>query len=186
MAKRSRAPVIYIATMPALAGDIEQQKRIARHQERRPSGWRTLEAPYDLSTKIASLPDSQLFCIVDCLTVLVSNLIIGRRQEGMQGDPYLQEVPVFAELEAVLDAIDEKRKAKFVVVTNEVGWGVVPETPLGRAFRDFVGIANQKFAAQADEVWLICAGIPLRVKPQNSTPERRPASGSARAEASDL
>jgi adenosylcobinamide kinase/adenosylcobinamide-phosphate guanylyltransferase len=168
LAKEANSAVVYIATMPHLNDDVEQQRRIHMHKQRRPSSWQTIEAPYELPDAIGTIGDDTKFCIIDCLTVYVSNVLITACGDNAE-QPYACEDTVFAKADAVIDAIASKRKTQFVVVTNEVGWGVVPETPLGRAFRDFAGIVNQKFAGRASEVWLTCSGLPLRLKPQTDS-----------------
>ena len=167
----SGATVVYLATMPKLIDDKEQEQRIARHQERRPPDWTTIESAYKLPQSIASLPSSAGFCIIDCLSVYISNLLVGPDGANGDTDPYRQEAPILAEVDRLLAVIEEKNRVQFAVVTNEVGWGVVPETALGRAFRDFLGLANQRFAAQSQEVWLTCVGLPLRLKPQKQSSE---------------
>lgn len=157
--------VHYLATMPHLPGDEEQRQRIDRHRGRRPDHWQTVESPYRLDQTINALPNVDSFCILDCLSVYVSNLIIGEKQEGMVVDPYQREAAVLAQVDTVLAAIRSKHQIEFVVVTNEVGWGIVPESALGRAFRDALGIANQKFAQEADVVFLTCLGLRVQLKP---------------------
>jgi adenosylcobinamide kinase/adenosylcobinamide-phosphate guanylyltransferase len=166
LATQSAGPVLYIATMPHLPGDAEQSQRIDRHQRRRPSGWTTMERPYDLPAAIAAAPPETRQCIIDCLPVYISNALLRACDFRDDAQPYEHEGIIFAEVDALLSALSARDSIRFLLVTNEVGWGVVPETSLGRAFRDFVGIANQRLAAQAEEVWLTCVGLPLRLKPQ--------------------
>jgi adenosylcobinamide kinase / adenosylcobinamide-phosphate guanylyltransferase len=152
--------VVYIAT--AEAGDDEMRARIAAHRADRPGSWRTLEAPVDVAAAIEDAAASQMpprVILVDCLTMLVSNLLLGR--DG-------------GEEETVSARIDQQSKAicavcariapSVIVVTNEVGWGVVPATSLGRRYRDLLGTANQVLAATSAQVYLLVAGIAVDYK----------------------
>jgi adenosylcobinamide kinase/adenosylcobinamide-phosphate guanylyltransferase len=146
-------PAVYIATAEAL--DAEMAERIARHQARRGPDWRTVAAPRAL---VAALDESDGGPprLVDCLTLWLSNLMLGAQDWR-------------AEAEALAAALGRQR-APVVLVTNEVGAGLVPETPLGRAYRDAAGWTNQTVAAACDEVWLAVAGYPLKVKPNDHFP----------------
>ncbi len=138
----------YIATGEAL--DAEMADRIARHRRERGESWTTVEAPLDLPTAIAALPP-EAAGVVDCLTLWLSNLMAaGRDVEDATG--------------ALLGAI-RACAATLLLVSNEVGLGLVPETPLGRAFRDEQGRLNQAVAAAVTEVEFVAAGLPLRLKP---------------------
>lgn len=139
---------IYIATAEAL--DAEMAERIGRHRSERGSGWVTVEAPLDLPGAVIALPSGS-FGVVDCLTLWLSNLMGAGRD-------------VDAATAALLEAID-RCPADLALVSNEVGLGLVPETPLGRAFRDEQGRLNQAVAARAAVVEFIAAGLPLRLKP---------------------
>lgn len=136
----------YIAT--AQAFDAEMEQRIALHRARRDARWSDREAPLDLAGALQA-SDGQP-CLVDCLTLWLSNLMLAERD--CQGEA--------AGLLAVLAA----REAPVVLVTNEVGGGIVPDNALARAFRDAAGLLNQQVAAMADEVILAVCGLPMRVK----------------------
>jgi adenosylcobinamide kinase/adenosylcobinamide-phosphate guanylyltransferase len=143
-------PVLYVAT--ATASDAEMAERIARHQAQRPPHWRTLEAPRQVTRQVTeSLGDARTLLVED-LTLLLSNLMLDSTADE-------------AEHAAVRDVEGLLRvPANLVLVSNEVGMGLVPPYPLGRAFRDALGRLNQRAAALADEVYLVVAGLPLRLK----------------------
>jgi adenosyl cobinamide kinase/adenosyl cobinamide phosphate guanylyltransferase len=122
--------------------------RIAEHQTRRIPGWQTVEAPVDLAGAVVQQAERPI--LVDCLTLWLTNLMLGGH-----------DIP--AATTALRSALD-RRLAPTVLVSNEVGLGVVPETPLGRAFRDEAGLLNQAMAARADRVLFMVAGLPLTVK----------------------
>ena len=143
---RLAPPWVYIAT--AQAFDDEMRARIAEHQAWRLDGWHTLEAPVDLAGAIIRAAGRPV--LIDCLTLWLTNLMLGSRDIAA----------ATATLEAALDA----RAEPAVIVSNEVGLGIVPETPLGRAFRDEAGRLNQRMAARADRVLFMVAGLPMTVK----------------------
>jgi adenosylcobinamide kinase/adenosylcobinamide-phosphate guanylyltransferase len=137
----------YCAT--AEAGDAEMTARIAMHRARRGPFWRTVEAPLALASTIAAAgPEGPV--LVDCLTLWLSNLLMAGRQPD-------------AEAGVLCRALHEA-VGPVVLVSNEVGMGLVPETPLGRHFRDAAGRLNQEIAALADRVVFIAAGLPLVLK----------------------
>lgn len=157
LARERGGDVLYVAT--AEAGDEEMAARIAAHRATRPSSWRTLEAPRDVAAAVATTPGSYATVLVDCLTLLVSNLLLAREAEG---DAALSS-RIDGELDAQLARFDAG-PATWIVVSNEVGLGLVPPTPLGRRYRDLLGRANQRFAARADRVYLLVAGLPVEIK----------------------
>lgn len=136
----------YIAT--AQAHDDEMRARIHAHRSRRPSRWMTAEAPLELVETLRDLRDHPL--LVDCLTLWLSNIMLAGRN-------------VEAEIDALVAGIREAR-ATLVLVSNEIGLGLVPETALGRQFRDYHGMMNQKVAEAAGRVTFIAAGLPLKLK----------------------
>jgi adenosylcobinamide kinase / adenosylcobinamide-phosphate guanylyltransferase len=145
------ARIVFVAT--AQARDEEMAKRIARHRAERPTGWSTLEAPFDLVSRLRGLDGAPDGILVDCLTLWVSNLLL-------RGD---RDDTILGEAEALAGVIG-RRRSRFILVSNEVGEGVHPETALGRRFRDLLGSVNQRIAAVCDSVVLMVAGIPLTVK----------------------
>ena len=142
-------PVVFLAT--AEARDADMAARIERHREERSPEWETLEAPLDLADALAATPD-EAFVVVDCLTLWVSNLLEAGRSP---------EVVERAGREAA--ALASARTAPTVVVSNEVGLGVVPEAALGRTFRDILGLVNAAFAAVAEPTYLVVAGHVLEL-----------------------
>lgn len=149
--------VIYIAT--AVAGDEEMGERIARHRAARPSSWKTLEAPQKVARVMEEIGEEGQVIILDCLTLLISNLILDRGD----GETTVREEDILGEVESLVQAA-KGVKSQVVVVSNEVGLGVVPATKLGCFFRDIAGRANQLVARDADEVYVMWAGIATRVK----------------------
>jgi len=150
--------VLFVAT--AEGKDAEMEERIAAHQQSRPAAWRTLEAPRNAGRMIASEIGDASVVLVDCLTLLVSNTILVL---GEDPDPRQAEAAVRAEISALL-ALPPKSSATFIIVSNEVGLGLVPPYPLGRVYRDLLGLANQMVAAQAQRVYWMVAGIPLDLR----------------------
>ena len=141
------APWAYIAT--AEARDEEMRQRIDIHKARRGEGWATYEAPLSLADALAG-PAAHLPCLVDCLTLWLSNVMLSGRN------------PV-AETDALIAALS-KRSAPCIMVSNEVGLGIVPDNALARAFRDEAGRLNQRIAGIADRVLFVAAGLPITLK----------------------
>lgn len=155
-------PVTYVATLRVLPDDPESAERVARHRRRRSPDWRTLEVPLAVASAIASLPAGPAAVIIDCVSVFVSNLLI--ESQGAEMLACQAEEHILLAVRELVAAIAARDDLSVYAVTNEVGWGVVPEYPLGRAYRDILGTANQILAASADSVWLVAAGLPLRLK----------------------
>lgn len=155
--------VLFVAT--ATAGDDEMRRRIEQHQRERPPAWRTLETPVAVGERTAAVIGDAEVVIVDCLTMLVSNLL-GQSTDPTNGeiDDAAAETAVYREIEAIGDCIRGSR-AKFIIVSNEVGLGIVPANAMSRVYRDLLGKANQAIAEIVDEVYLLVAGQPLRIKP---------------------
>jgi adenosylcobinamide kinase/adenosylcobinamide-phosphate guanylyltransferase len=163
LAQRTTRKVLFVAT--ATAGDEDMRRRILKHQLERPPEWRTLEAATRLGTYIEkNIGDSQLV-IIDCITLLVNNIF---SRHGDQDFENIEDSQLEKEVNLELDDLRkclEKTNASFIIVSNEVGLGLVPDNRMGRLYRDFLGRANQVLAQYADEVYLLVAGIPLRIKP---------------------
>jgi adenosylcobinamide kinase/adenosylcobinamide-phosphate guanylyltransferase len=169
--------VLYVATSETK--DEEMQQRVEKHRAERPSAWGTLEAPRNVAQALRQAQDTALrregsaarVVLLDCITFLVANHLL--EAAGPQGDPFAApsadpfdahiEADVVAEVEALIAYVQETQ-VEMLVVSNEVGLGVVPPYELGRAYRDILGRANQILARHADEVQLLVAGIPMKVK----------------------
>ena len=142
-----RPPWVFVAT--AEPGDVEMAERIAVHRSRRGKNWETVEAPHDVSAALAAVA-ADTPVLVDCLTLWLSNRMLAG-----------------ADLEAEIAGLDAalgSRRAPVVLVSNEVGFGVVPDNELARRFRDLQGRLNQRMAARANRVVLMVAGLPIVVK----------------------
>lgn len=148
--------VLYVAT--ATAGDEEMEARIAAHRASRPSHWRTLEVPAGVGKALEEAISDAEVVVLDCLTLLVANLMMDKEasQESL-------EEQVFAELESLAE-VYAAHEATFIVVSNEVGMGIVPAYAMGRVYRDVLGRANQWVATRADKVILLIAGLPIELK----------------------
>ncbi|MDQ3622924.1 MAG: bifunctional adenosylcobinamide kinase/adenosylcobinamide-phosphate guanylyltransferase [Verrucomicrobiota bacterium] len=151
LASSSGLPVCYVATYATHADDAEMRKRIEQHRERRPAHWKTVENRFDLQELMREHEGELL--LVDCLTLWLSFLQVQQRSEEQ----------ILAELEAALRMAGEKSGA-LILVSNELGMGLVPVTPAGRDFRDLCGRANQLAAAHATRVDFMVAGLPLTLK----------------------
>ena len=147
--------VLFVAT--AEAKDEDMRLRIEAHRKSRPAGWRTLEAPLGVSEIIGRHMGEAKIVVIDCITMLVANILLRD-----QGEPFAEELAL-GEIKALVGQMD-KLEATFILVSNEVGLGLVPDNALGRRYRDCLGRANQILAQHADEVYLMVAGIPIRLK----------------------
>ena len=147
--------VLFVAT--AEAGDPEMAERIRSHLEGRPAGWDTLEEPIDVAAALAPLLNRYDTVLLDCLTLWVSNLLLKGPYPQSTRENVLPATRTLLELYRGGDA-------SWIVVSNEVGLGVVPPTELGRIYADELGRVNQLVAAQADDVYFMAAGLPLKMK----------------------
>lgn len=162
LAYESKQSVVYLATMEELKDDAESVVRINLHRSRRPSEWKTIEAANNLSEVILSLTNSQQTCIIDCLSLLVSNILLKADSLGEGLLPARDKVA--HEIESVLTAIETRPAITFLTVTNEVGSGIVPENALARSYRDLLGESNQTFARLAATVYFSCVGLNIKLK----------------------
>lgn len=160
-----RDDVLYIAT--AIAFDDEMKKRIRIHKERRNHNWQTLEGYSSLGSKIDQYSGSCSAVLLDCITVMVTNLMF--ENTSIDWDKISQceidsiETRINYEIEELIGTANSFNGIT-VIVSNEVGMGIVPGNPLSRHFRDIAGRINQKIAASADEVYFTVSGIPLKIK----------------------
>ena len=145
--------VLFLAT--AEAGDDEMKRRIARHKSSRPESWRTIEEQMDIAGVLRKNAARADAVIIDCVTVWLSNLMMHNEK--------LSEKEMTAVIDRLIDTYAQG-EATYIIVSGEVGMGIVPEHPLGRIFRDYLGLANQRLAAKADRMVLMVAGIALDVK----------------------
>lgn len=152
--------VVYMATSKSY--DQEMKERVKLHQESRPSQWRTYEGNYQLINGIGI----EVNYILDCITVLTSNIMFDLSKDVEYIDYDLQrkiEDKVVFELKSLIDEIREKNY-NLILVTNEVGDSIVPEHHVSRVFRDIQGRVNQRIASISDQVYLVCCGIPVKIK----------------------
>jgi adenosylcobinamide kinase / adenosylcobinamide-phosphate guanylyltransferase len=150
------APLCYIATAQALDGEMSD--RIIRHQQRRGEAWQTLEEPLNLAQALKSCNDSCKAILVDCITLWLTNLIFNYENRGDE----LEEL-VMGDVHQLASTL-RGMTIPVIIVSNEVGLGIVPEHKLGRIFRDIAGQANQILAAAANDVYTVISGIPLKLK----------------------
>ncbi|MDH4135138.1 MAG: bifunctional adenosylcobinamide kinase/adenosylcobinamide-phosphate guanylyltransferase [Anaerolineae bacterium] len=154
--------VAYVAT--GIACDDEMRARFEQHRRSRPSEWATIEAPTEVAQVIKKAGEEYAVMIVDCLTTLITNWLAerGPLEEPTESMVELEEA-ILGRVEDLVRAA-EGAKATVILVSNEVGLGVVPSFKAGRVFRDLAGLANQLIAHEADEVYVMWAGIPQRIR----------------------
>jgi adenosylcobinamide kinase / adenosylcobinamide-phosphate guanylyltransferase len=158
--------VCYVAT--AEPGDDEMRARIATHRKNRPVGWRTVEAPREVATRLESLSGlSASVVVIDCLTLLVSNVLLLQPESSGEDDVW---IAVEHEVNGLIRFAAQSGMV-VLVVTNEAGLGVVPATRLGRLFRDLLGRANQRLATEAGQVFLVVSGLALEIKSRAYRPD---------------
>ena len=158
MAANLGKPVAYLATGQSL--DKEMAHRIKKHKSRRPTDWETYEEPIEVRKLVSRLGLEKEVILIDCLTLLTSNLLL--KKENKMGDPQWEE-EILLEIKKLAE-VSYKVPAQVIIVSNEVGMGLVPDNPLGRVYRDILGRANSIIADKADEVFMMVSGIPLKIK----------------------
>ncbi len=161
LAQALNQPTLYVAT--GLPADLEMERRIQQHRESRPAQWATLEEPVDLAGRLeAALTSGEppSVVLIDSLDLWVGNLLLEHEKKSAQGLECLTLSAVDRMLEVLCRA-----PVAFFLVSSEVGFSLVPPSPLGRRFQDLLGLVNQKVAAAADRVYLVVAGIPTEIKP---------------------
>lgn len=156
--------ILYIAT--SIPFDEEMKLRIQKHREQRPAHWETLEGYKGLDAGVSSRVDGKDAVMLDCITIMITNLMFEQPIDWDHlpaGAMTTMEEAVHEEMEKLLTAV-RNCPVPFVVVTNEIGMGIVPDNVLSRLFRDIAGRMNQMLAKAADEVYLCVAGIPVKIK----------------------
>ena len=143
--------VVYIAT--GQGKDAEMKRRIKKHKKDRHPHWKTIEEPLDPIKAVRSVKSKDSLILIDCLTLLVSNWVLSNRKTAR----------IYKDIKG-LSVAARKTGEYTIIVTNEVGMGIVPENDLARKFRDIAGRANQIVAKEADEVYLVTCGMPLKIK----------------------
>jgi adenosylcobinamide kinase/adenosylcobinamide-phosphate guanylyltransferase len=153
--------VCFVAT--AEPGDDEMRARIAAHRAARPPGWRTVEAPRGLGAALAGLgsPPAVRAVLLDCLTLLVSNVLLAQPESAHTAEAAWPAVE--AEVDDLI-RFAAQTDTDTIVVTNEVGLGIVPASPVARAYRDLLGRANQRLASASAFVYLLVSGLPVEIK----------------------
>jgi len=147
---------IYMAT--SVPSDSEMKKRVERHQAERGADWQTIEEPLLIHEAIAGASDGARVILVDCLTLWTSNLLFQEKDEA----------GIMAAVDLLTDALASSA-CPVLLVSNEVGYGIVPENGLARQFRDMAGLVNQRVARLADQVILTVAGIGVQIKPESGS-----------------
>lgn len=150
LAKKFKQRVVFIATCPPL--DEEMRYRVKKHRRKRPQDWRTIEEDIHLPAVIDKLRKEEV-AIVDCITLWISNLLLSN----------IGERAVLKKVKELVESL-KKAKASVILVSNEAGWGIVPDNKLSRIFRDIAGITHQKISKVSDDVYLMVGGIPLKLK----------------------
>jgi adenosylcobinamide kinase / adenosylcobinamide-phosphate guanylyltransferase len=158
LAEAAGRSVTFLATAQAL--DEEMSTRILKHRAERPVGWQTLEIPFDLAPHLPQIKSEVV--ILDCITLLLSNLLMQFVKEDLV-DEELFMLAVKKEINGLIDLISE-HNLHWIIVSNELGLGLVPPYQMGRVYRDALGWANQRLAREADQVLFMVAGIPMVVK----------------------
>lgn len=157
--------VAYIATA-AIADDLEMKQRIEEHKKIRPSHWLTVEEPFNVDKSLLGLEKEVEVVIIDCITLLLTNWLLegATKIEDLAAEDYPdKEKSIFEKTKNLAQTV-KRTKLTVIMVSNEVGMGIVPVNRLARFFRDIAGWANRILAGAADEVYSMTAGIPLKIK----------------------
>jgi len=156
-------PVLFVAT--ATAGDEEMKRRIEEHRRVRPATWDTLEVTTQVGSQISQRIGGAKVVIVDCVTLWVNNILDQYADQANEPvNASIVEQKITTEVDELVDCINHT-EASFIIVTNEVGLGLVPANRVGRLYRDLLGRVNQLLTERADEVYLMLAGLPVQIKP---------------------
>lgn len=154
MAKKKNGKVAFIATCVPM--DKEMKKRVSMHRKARPAHWQTFEEPEDIHSLLRKIDNKFDIIIIDCLTILVSNMLLKN----------LKDKDIEEKINQTMFAL-KRNKAEAIIVSNEVGMGIVPDNKLAREFRDIAGKINQITAKKSDEVFFMISGLPLSIKKEN-------------------
>lgn len=157
LASKMSSTITYIAT--AVITDGEMEERVKRHQQRRPQEWETIEEPYAVASLINQIGSHNKVLLLDCLSVLIGNLQWQNREQNREQI----RNKVLAEIQEIINVV-QKMGVTLIVVSSEVGLGIVPEDPYSRFYRDLLGEANQLMAQNSKEVYFVVAGVPLALK----------------------
>ena len=160
LAEDSGKSVTFIATAQAL--DEEMSARIKKHQEERSAGWHTLEIESGIAACLREKPTSAELYLLDCVTLLVTNLMMQSTKDDLADEQQAMQA-LENELGELLVYIREHEQ-DWIIISNEVGQGLVPPYQMGRVYRDLLGRANQRIASVADEVYWMVAGIPVPIQ----------------------
>lgn len=169
LAQRSHTDVLFVAT--GQAGDEEMTERIIRHQAERPPQWRTLEEPWQLAHVLAQTPPAPVV-IIDCVTMWVANLLFVAGDIGMSNADDAWQTAA-AELDALVAWYHrccqqaEHPTKELIIISNEVGWGIVPADTTTRTYREWLGWFNQRLAAASEKTYLVVAGLAMELKHQS-------------------
>ena len=160
LAEATGKPVTFIATAEAL--DDEMSTRIQKHRAERPATWETLEIPFDIASRVQQIKSNVI--ILDCITLLISNLLM-----QVVKDDLVEEAPFIAAVQKEINELIRMlrvgvQEQDWILISNEVGLGLVPPYQMGRVYRDAIGWANQRLAREADKVIFMVAGIPTTIK----------------------
>lgn len=150
--------ILYIATAEAL--DREMRERIQKHRAERPGEWVTRELSHGVGTSLRASPPAEDTILLDCMTLLVSNIILAAGEDIGQPDEHTASLAVEEELNQLLDVIRDGDQ-QWIIVSNEVGLGLVPPYPVGRLYRDILGRVNRLLAEASEEVYFLTAGMVL-------------------------
>ncbi|GJQ24804.1 bifunctional adenosylcobinamide kinase/adenosylcobinamide-phosphate guanylyltransferase [Candidatus Brocadia sapporoensis] len=160
--------VSYIAT--AEANDDEMRERIQSHRVRRPLSWKTFESPYHVDTVVSGCNDKAGLILIDCITLYITNMLLRGEPANSTGCSDMRDEVSKQRRELILSEIRKlnrvchESRSDVIIISNEVGLGIVPDNALSREFRDIAGCANQILAGEADEVYFMVAGIAQRIK----------------------
>ena len=158
LAEDSGKSVTFLATAQAL--DDEMSARIQKHKAERPADWQTLEIPLDIASHIGQIKSDVV--VLDCVTLLANNLLMQFVKDDLVDEKLFAEA-LHKEIDDLLAAI-RANKLDWIIISNEIGLGLVPPYQMGRVYRDQLGWANQRLAHEADKVIFMVAGIPMNVK----------------------